>query len=184
MKPATGRVRTAFSYAQEILNSRGPGTQDPGGRKDTDHNGQTGQLSRSARRARACVTSGHPTEPGALRSYLAQANLLILDLPQADTKDFELLKQIRRMSTVPVILLVTSDDYRVSIKGLDRGADHVMSKPVNDKELDARVRALLRRAHAPPPTASLLPGAESLPVANWPPRATDKGSRARSNNPQ
>jgi two-component system OmpR family response regulator len=86
-----------------------------------------------------------PTEPGALRSYLDQADLLILDVPQADTQEFRLLRQIRQLSTVPVILLVPSDDYRVGIRGLDRGADHVMPKPVNEKELRARIRALLRR---------------------------------------
>lgn len=89
-----------------------------------------------------------PTEPGSLDSYLAQADLLIVDVPQADIKEFGLLGQIRQLSTVPVILLVPSDDYRIGIRGLDRGADHVMAKPANEKELRARIRALLRRVQA------------------------------------
>ena len=89
-----------------------------------------------------------PTEPGALPSYLIQADLVILDIPQADLQEFSLLKQIREVSTVPIIGLVASEDYRIGIGGLDRGADHVMVKPVDEQELRARVRALLRRVQA------------------------------------
>ena len=86
-----------------------------------------------------------PTEPGSLFSYLTEADLLILDAPQADLKELRLLKQMRQLSTLPIILLITCDDHRLSVQGLDCGADHVMPKPVNLQELQARVRALMRR---------------------------------------
>jgi DNA-binding response OmpR family regulator len=91
-----------------------------------------------------------PTEPGGLGSHLSQADLIILDLPRADTKKFRFLRQVRGLSMAPVILLVPDDDHRVSVRGLDCGADHVMSKPVNYNELRARIRALLRRIQIEP----------------------------------
>ena len=98
-------------------------------------------LTRPATRALAI-----PSQPGSLSSYLEQADLLILDLPQADELGFGLLAHVRQISTIPTIVLVDTGDYRVSIQGLDSGADHVMARPINYRELRARIRALMRRA--------------------------------------
>ena len=55
------------------------------------------------------------------------------------------LQQIRELSTAPVIVLTVIDDYEIRVEGLDRGADYVMVKPIDIRELQARVTALFRR---------------------------------------
>jgi DNA-binding response OmpR family regulator len=85
----------------------------------------------------------------ALLSYLTQVDLVILDVPPSGTDGWALLQQIRGLSTIPVIVLIAANDYRLTVQGLDRGADYVMSQPVSVPELRARVGALLRRAQTP-----------------------------------
>jgi len=91
----------------------------------------------------AWVMPGH--RGAALPAYLPQADLIILDVPPSETDEWGLLRQIRELSTAPVIALITVNDYTVRIEGLDRGADYVMTKPVDTRELQARVGALFRR---------------------------------------
>jgi DNA-binding response OmpR family regulator len=86
----------------------------------------------------------------ALLSYLTQVDLVILDVPPSGTDGWALLQQIRGLSTIPVIVLIAANDYRLTVQGLDRGADYVMSQPVSVPELRARVGALLRRAQTRP----------------------------------
>jgi two-component system response regulator CpxR len=59
---------------------------------------------------------------------------------------FELLKQIRRRSSVPVIMLTARTGQQDRIAGLDAGADDYLPKPFGPEELLARMRAVLRRA--------------------------------------
>ena len=73
--------------------------------------------------------------------------LLDLGLPQMD--GFEILKRLRqRRSTVPVLILTVRDSLEDRIAGLDLGADDYLTKPFHLSELEARVRALIRRANA------------------------------------
>jgi two-component system, OmpR family, response regulator len=79
----------------------------------------------------------------------SQYNLVILDigLPQLD--GFEVLKRLRqRRNTVPVLILTVRDLPEDRVTGLDLGADDYLTKPFNLGELEARVRALIRRSHA------------------------------------
>jgi two-component system, OmpR family, response regulator len=70
-------------------------------------------------------------------------------LPQMD--GFEVLKRLRaRRSRVPVLVLTVRDAVDDRVAGLDLGADDYLTKPFELAELDARVRALIRRAHASP----------------------------------
>lgn len=80
-----------------------------------------------------------------LQFFLTQPDLIILDILLHEPDRWEMLHQIRELSTVPVIVLTIADDYRVRVEGLDRGADYVMAKPVDARELRARVTALFRR---------------------------------------
>ena len=76
-------------------------------------------------------------------------DLVLLDvgLPQID--GFEVLRRLRqRRSTVPVLMLTVRDAVEDRITGLDLGADDYLTKPFHLSELEARVRALIRRAHA------------------------------------
>jgi two-component system, OmpR family, response regulator len=73
--------------------------------------------------------------------------LLDLGLPQLD--GFEVLKRLRaRRSRVPVLVLTVRDSVEDRVAGLDLGADDYLTKPFQLVELEARVRALIRRANA------------------------------------
>ena len=59
---------------------------------------------------------------------------------------FELLRQVRRRSAVPIIMLTARTDKADRIAGLDAGADDYLPKPFDPEELTARIRAVLRRS--------------------------------------
>ena len=74
-------------------------------------------------------------------------DLLILDLGLPRLSGLEVLKRLRtRHSAVPVLILTAADSVEQRVKGLDLGADDYMAKPFALSELQARVRALTRRA--------------------------------------
>jgi two-component system OmpR family response regulator len=76
-------------------------------------------------------------------------DLVVLDveLPQID--GFEVLRRLRaRRSRVPVLMLTVRDAVEDRVTGLDLGADDYLTKPFHLSELEARVRALIRRSHA------------------------------------
>ncbi|NKB50672.1 MAG: response regulator [Rhizobiaceae bacterium] len=73
-------------------------------------------------------------------------DLIILDLSLPDTDGLEVLREIRNGKlTMPVLILTARDELDDRIAGLDLGADDYMTKPFELTELEARVRALLRR---------------------------------------
>ena len=75
-------------------------------------------------------------------------DLVMLDLGLPDSDGLELLRQLRaRKSAVPVLILTARDGLNDRVKGLELGADDYMTKPFELQELEARVRALLRRSH-------------------------------------
>lgn len=75
-------------------------------------------------------------------------NLIILDVMLPYMDGIDVLKQIRRDSEVPVILLTAKGDTFDKVLGLELGADDYMVKPFEPKELTARVKAVLRRYNA------------------------------------
>lgn len=76
-------------------------------------------------------------------------DLIILDLSLPDMDGLDVLREIRaKRSVVPVLILTARGGLDDRIKGLDIGADDYMSKPFEWSELEARVRALLRRSQA------------------------------------
>jgi len=83
------------------------------------------------------------------RAALAHArfDLVILDLGLPDGNGLSLLSEIRgRSDATPVLILTASDGVEDRVHGLDLGADDYLSKPFSLAELQARVRALLRRS--------------------------------------
>lgn len=81
-------------------------------------------------------------------------DMIILDIMMPVLDGIEVCQQIRKFSTVPIIMLTsrTQDDDR--ILGLEIGADDYVAKPFNPKEVVARVKAVLRRTAAPQQYAS------------------------------
>ena len=75
----------------------------------------------------------------------AAADLVILDVMLPGRSGFELLKDLRKRSEVPVIMLTAKDNDVDRVVGQEIRADHNVSKPFNPRELMARVRAVLRR---------------------------------------
>ncbi|HTZ50761.1 MAG TPA: response regulator transcription factor [Spirochaetia bacterium] len=76
-------------------------------------------------------------------------DLVILDLALLDGNGMDVLKDIRRFSDVPVLIVSATADEVSRVKGLELGADDYIVKPFSHTELLARIRATLRRAHMP-----------------------------------
>jgi len=89
-------------------------------------------------------------------------DLVVLDLGLPDGNGLDLLRELRRSSTLPVIILTARGDEVDRIVGLELGADDYMVKPFSPNELVARVRAVLRRGATPPDTASTIDAGDLL----------------------
>jgi two-component system KDP operon response regulator KdpE len=76
-------------------------------------------------------------------------DLVILDAMLPGLDGFETLREIRRVSSVPVIMLTSLGGESEKVRGLRLGADDYLAKPFNQNELVARVQAVLRRAEQP-----------------------------------
>jgi len=109
----------------------------------------------SAAVARALRQSAHVVETVASGDDADQClasneyDLVLLDLGLPVLDGFEVLRRLRqRRNAVPVLILTVRDVPEDLVKGLDLGADDYLTKPFNLSELEARVRALIRRSHA------------------------------------
>ncbi len=80
-------------------------------------------------------------------------DLVLVDIGLPDIDGFEVLRQIRAFSDVPVVMLTAHDDSMDKVKGLELGADDYVTKPFNHLELMARVKAVLRRLDMPAPSS-------------------------------
>jgi DNA-binding response OmpR family regulator len=84
-----------------------------------------------------------------------QPDLVLLDVMLPKLDGFEVCRELRRTSTVPVLMLTAKDSEVDKVVGLEIGADDYMTKPFSMRELMARVKAMLRRnsmlAAAPSP---------------------------------
>ena len=72
-------------------------------------------------------------------------DLVLLDLRLPDISGFEVCRQLRQHSIVPIIMVTAQTDTHDLVAGLEAGADDYVTKPVVAKELAARIRAALRR---------------------------------------
>ena len=72
-------------------------------------------------------------------------SLIVLDIMLPDIDGFEVCREIRKQSDVPILMLTARKDDIDKILGLELGADDYLTKPFNPRELVARVKAVLRR---------------------------------------
>ena len=97
------------------------------------------------------VTMEHDGARGLERAQSESWDLIVLDVMLPRLDGFEVLRQLRRTSMAPVLMLTARGEDVDRIIGLELGADDYLPKPFNPRELIARIRAILRRIEAKPP---------------------------------
>ena len=83
-------------------------------------------------------------------------DLVLLDIMLPGKDGFEICREIRKTSNIPIIMLTARGDVIDRVSGLELGADDYIGKPFEPRELVARVQAILRRAEAAGPSGSKL----------------------------
>ncbi len=91
------------------------------------------------------VTSAATGMSGLQAALEKRPDLLILDLGLPDLDGCEVLRMLRAVSTMPIIVATARDDEDEIARALDLGADDYVVKPFGAVQLDARIRAVLRR---------------------------------------
>ncbi|MBO3743341.1 response regulator transcription factor [Actinoplanes flavus] len=111
---------------------------------------------------RALRERGHAVAASAaalegLQTALAERpDLIVLDLGLPDLDGRELLRMLRAVSRIPVIVATARDEETEMVRLLDAGADDYVVKPFTAAQLDARIRAVLRRGAGPEEAAPVL----------------------------
>jgi two-component system, OmpR family, KDP operon response regulator KdpE len=98
----------------------------------------------------AVVTAAADGEAGVKRFSCDQPDVVLLDVMLPGMSGFEVLRQIRRMSDVPVIMLTGRAEDIDQVRGLELGADDYIAKPFSHRALEARIKSVLRRAELAP----------------------------------
>jgi DNA-binding response OmpR family regulator len=83
-------------------------------------------------------------------------DVVLIDIMLPGIDGFELCRNLRRLSDVPIVMVTARIDTHDVVAGLEAGADDYLTKPFAPKELSARIRALLRRARPSSPGHSRL----------------------------
>ena len=97
------------------------------------------------------VEAVHSGTEGVERALSGDHALVVLDVMLPDVRGFEVLRQLRARSRMPVLMLTARGNEQDRILGLEMGADDYLPKPFAFTELVARVRALSRRSPSTPP---------------------------------
>jgi two-component system response regulator CpxR len=82
---------------------------------------------------------------GLEKTFSTEYDLVVLDVMLPGLSGFEVLREIRKKSDIPVLMLTARGDEVDRIVGLEMGADDYLPKPFNPRELVARIRAIMRR---------------------------------------
>ena len=91
------------------------------------------------------VASVNDGEAGLEAALSGSHDLVILDVMMPKLNGFDLLRELRKISAIPVVMLTARGEDMERIVGLEIGADDYLPKPFNPRELVARIRAVLRR---------------------------------------
>jgi DNA-binding response OmpR family regulator len=94
------------------------------------------------------VSSAPDAMTGLREAVDTSPDLVVLDLGLPDLDGTELLRMLRAVSQVPVIVATARDEDTMVVRALDAGADDYIVKPYSAEQLDARIRAVLRRTAA------------------------------------
>ena len=88
--------------------------------------------------------------------------MILLDLMLPGIDGYQVCREIRTKSNVPIIMLSAKGEIFDKVLGLELGADDYIMKPFDSKELVARVKAVLRRFQPAKPVASAIPSAKCV----------------------
>jgi two-component system, OmpR family, KDP operon response regulator KdpE len=105
-------------------------------------------LSRSLAERGHAITSARSALDGLRLAVEGQPDLVVLDLGLPDLDGREMLRMLRAVTAVPVIVATARDQEAEIVAVLDAGADDYLTKPFSASQLDARIRAVLRRVQA------------------------------------
>jgi two-component system KDP operon response regulator KdpE len=115
-------------------------------------------LIRALRDRGHAVTSAGTALAGLRQAVEDRPDLVVLDLGLPDLDGRELLRMLRAVSSVPVVVATARDDDDSVVRALDAGADDYVVKPFRADQLEARIRAVLRRAAGPADAAPITVG--------------------------
>jgi DNA-binding response OmpR family regulator len=101
------------------------------------------------------VLTATDAEAGLRQFFEHDPDVVLLDMALPDLPGLDVLRQIRRVSDVPVLILASNASDTDQIRALERGADDYIVKPCGFLVLIARIKALLRRAELLPPDRAL-----------------------------
>jgi DNA-binding response OmpR family regulator len=104
------------------------------------------------------VTSASTGMAGLQQAVADRPDLVVLDLGLPDVDGREVLKMLRGVSRVPVVVATARDDEAEIVTVLDAGADDYVVKPFSAAQLDARIRAVLRRGGEHPVDSAVTVG--------------------------
>ncbi|MBA9001963.1 response regulator transcription factor [Thermomonospora cellulosilytica] len=122
------------------------------------------------------VTSRATGEEGLETMRARRPEIAVLDVMLPGIDGIEVCRRVRRTDTLPVILLTARGDDLDVVLGLEAGADDYVVKPVEPRVLDARIRAVLRRADRTPSDRSVY---GDLVIDRTSLKATRKGADVR-----
>jgi len=91
------------------------------------------------------ITTDSPYNGLTMLSLNKDYQLIILDLTLPEIDGLELIPKIREKSDIPIIISSARDDILDKVMGLERGADDYLPKPYNPRELQARIKTILKR---------------------------------------
>ena len=124
-----------------------------------DDPGIRAALLRSLTSAGHAVSSQPTGMAGLTEAVDERPDVVVLDLGLPDVDGLTVLSMLRAVSQVPVVVATARDDEREIVKALDLGADDYLVKPFGGDQLEARIRAVLRRAGHDAPPAPIVVGA-------------------------
>ncbi len=101
------------------------------------------------------VASSADGKQGLRAFHVARPDLVVLDIGLPTLDGWAVLERIRDLSDVPVLILTAHDKEADKVRGLHGGADDYLTKPFGNRELAARVEALLRRPRTEQPQAEV-----------------------------
>jgi DNA-binding response OmpR family regulator len=113
------------------------------------------------------VTAAVDGREGLARALHDPFDVVLLDVMLPSLDGFEVCREIRKHSRVPVVMLTARTDTVDVVVGLESGADDYVTKPFEMAELVARVRAVLRRAQATPEETTISVGPLDIDPAGF-----------------